>query len=70
MGQTTTYSVTGMTCHHCVRAVTEEVSRINGVSEVAVDLASGVVTVTSSQPIDQAAVEDAVNEAGYQLAAT
>jgi copper ion binding protein len=69
MGQTT-YTVTGMTCHHCVRAVTEEVSRIDGVSEVAVDLASGVVTVTSSQPIDQAAVEDAVTEAGYQLAAT
>jgi copper chaperone len=59
-----------MTCHHCVRAVTEEVSRIDGVSEVAVDLASGVVTVTSFQPIDQAAVEDAVTEAGYQLAAT
>ena len=69
MGQTT-YTVTGMTCHHCVGAVTEEVSRIDGVTEVAVDLASGAVTVTSSQPIDQAAVEGAVTEAGYQLAAT
>ena len=67
MGQTT-YAVTGMTFGHCVRAVTEEVSRIDGVTEVAVDLASGVVTVTSSQPIDQAAVRDAVTEAGYRLA--
>ena len=59
MGQAT-YAVTGMTCGHCVRAVTQEVSRIDGVSEVTVDLASGAVTITSSQPIDEAAVRDAV----------
>jgi copper ion binding protein len=64
-----TYAVDGMTCEHCVRAVTEEVARIDGVAAVAVDLASGAVTITSSRPVDPAAVRDAVTEAGYQLAA-
>jgi copper chaperone len=63
----TTYTVTGMTCEHCVRAVTEEVARIQGVEAVAVDLAAGTVTVTSAGPVDRAAVGDAVDEAGYQL---
>ena len=66
---TTTYAVTGMTCEHCVRAVTEEVCRIEGVAEVTVDLPSGALTISSSQPIDEAAVAEAVEEAGYQLAA-
>jgi copper ion binding protein len=64
---TATYAVTGMTCEHCVRAVTEEVGRIEGVAGVAVDLAGGAVTVTSSGPLDEAALAEAVEEAGYRL---
>lgn len=64
----TTYTVTGMTCEHCVRSVTEEVSEITGVSDVAVDLATGAVTVTSSEPLRDADVRAAVEEAGYELA--
>jgi copper chaperone len=66
---TSTYAVTGMTCEHCVRAVTEEVRRIEGVAEVTVDLPTGALTISSSEPIDDAAVAEAVEEAGYQLAA-
>ncbi|MAS56624.1 heavy-metal-associated domain-containing protein [Nocardioides sp.] len=65
---TSTYTVTGMTCQHCVASVSEEVSEIAGVTEVGVDLASGLVTVTSSEPIAEDAVRAAVDEAGYALA--
>ncbi|WP_045821039.1 heavy-metal-associated domain-containing protein [Williamsia herbipolensis] len=64
---TTTYTVRGMTCRHCVASVTEEVSEVPGVREVAVDLASGAVTVRGSGPIDDAAIAAAVTEAGYEL---
>jgi copper chaperone len=64
---TTTYSVTGMTCEHCVRSVTEELSELPGVSAVAVDLASGRAEVTSAEVLDEASVRAAVEEAGYQL---
>jgi len=63
-----TYTVTGMTCGHCVASVTEEVQEIAGVSDVAVDLASGAVTITSAEPLDESVVRAAVEEAGYQLA--
>ena len=63
-----TYTVTGMTCDHCVASVTEEISEIDGVTDVAVDLPTGAVTVTSSTPLDSADVRAAVEEAGYQLA--
>lgn len=63
----TTYSVTGMTCAHCVASVTEELSGIAGVTEVAVDLPTGAVTVSSERPVDEAAVRAAVEEAGYRL---
>jgi copper chaperone len=63
-----TYTVTGMTCEHCVASVTEEISEIDGVSAVAVELSTGAVTVTSEQPVDAAAVRSAVEEAGYKLA--
>jgi copper ion binding protein len=66
---TSTFAVTGMTCEHCVRAVAEEVRRIEGVAEVTVDLPTGALTISSSEPIDDAAVAEAVEEAGYQLAA-
>lgn len=64
-----TYTVTGMTCGHCVRSVTEEVSEIDGVTDVAVDLPTGVVTVTSEKDLGVDAVRAAVEEAGYQLTA-
>jgi copper chaperone CopZ len=68
---TSTYSVTGMTCAHCVAAVTAELSRLDGVSGVQVDLNAGgdsQVTVTSAAPLPVTVVRDAVDEAGYQLA--
>jgi len=63
-----TYTVTGMTCEHCVRSITEELSEIDGVTAVAVDLPTGAVTVTSNRSVDDADVRSAVAEAGYQLA--
>lgn len=68
--ETTTYTVTGMTCSHCVSAVDTELRRLDGVRDVDVRLEGGVVTVTSDQPLDRAAVEAAVDEAGYSLAGT
>ncbi len=68
MSETSTYTVTGMTCEHCVASVTEEITELAGVEGVDVTLASGEVTVTSSQPLDPAAVQAAVEEAGYALA--
>jgi copper chaperone len=59
------YTVTGMTCGHCVLSVTEEVTEVPGVSDVDVDLASGRLTVTG-EGIDDAAVVAAVEEAGYE----
>lgn len=67
MPVTETYHVTGMTCGHCVSSVKEEVGQIAGVTGVDVDLETGRVTVTSDAPIDEAAVKDAVEEAGYEL---
>jgi copper chaperone len=64
---TSTYTVKGMTCEHCVRSVTEEVSEVSGVRGVEVDLAGGRVTVSSEQPVDDAAVRAAVAEAGYEV---
>ncbi len=65
---TSTITVVGMTCGHCVKAVTEEVSAIDGVTHVEVDLDSGRVTIESDAPIDADALEAAVVEAGYSLA--
>ena len=65
---TTTLKVTGMTCGHCVASVTEEVQEIDGVQDVEVVLETGALTVTSAQPLDEATVREAVEEAGYQLA--
>lgn len=59
----TNYNVSGMTCGHCVKAVTEEVSAIPGVTEVKVDVA-GPMSVTSEDAVDFAAIEAAVKEAG------
>ena len=66
---TATYAVTGMSCQHCVDAVTAEVGRIAGVEQVQVDLPTGAVTVTSTAPLALDTVRDAIEEAGYDLAA-
>jgi len=63
----TTFRVRGMTCEHCRRAVTEEISAVAGVESVTVDLATGLVTVTAGAPIDRADIAAAVDEAGYSL---
>jgi len=62
-----TYTVSGMTCGHCVSAVREEIGKLEGVSAVQVDLPTGAVTVSSAAPLEVAAVAAAVEEAGYQL---
>jgi copper chaperone CopZ len=62
-----TYNVVGMTCDHCAHSVAREVAQVNGVDDVTVDLATGVVTVTSNADLDVAAIGDAVDEAGYEL---
>jgi copper chaperone CopZ len=67
MATTTTYSVLGMTCDHCARSVTAEVTRIPGVTGVSVDVTAGRVSVTSAEPLSEAAVADAVEEAGYEV---
>ena len=64
---TAVYTVSGMTCGHCVKSVTEEVGAIAGVTAVDVELATGKVTVTSAAPLADQDVEAAVDEAGYTL---
>jgi copper chaperone CopZ len=63
-----TYTVTGMTCDHCVRSVREEVSEVAGVRDVGVELASGRLTVAGEGFSDDA-VRAAVAEAGYEVTA-
>lgn len=65
---TTTFNVEGMTCGHCVAAVTEELSKIAGVTAVDVDLKTGEVGLTSDVPVERSVVEAAVDEAGYVVA--
>ena len=62
-----TYTVTGMSCDHCVAAVRGELHALPGVTGVDVDLAAGVVHVVSDAPLDTAAVHAAVEEAGYEV---
>lgn len=68
MTVTTTYAVKGMSCQHCVDAVTGELSKVGSVDAVEVDLGAGTVTVTSEAPLDREVVRAAVDEAGYDLA--
>ncbi|MEH6781267.1 MAG: cation transporter [Rhodoglobus sp.] len=70
MSHTADYLVEGMTCNHCVSSVTEELTEVAGVTEVTVDLASGLpstVSITSDAPLDDATVGAAIEEAGYTL---
>jgi len=68
VSHTSTWTVTGMTCGHCVASVTEEVSALAGVEGVEVDLETGRVVVTSAEPLAEADMAAAVDEAGYALA--
>jgi copper chaperone len=67
---TTTISITGMTCGHCVSAVRSELSQLPGVEQVDVDLVNGgtsTATISSSGPLDAASIGEAVAEAGYTV---
>jgi len=64
---TTTYDVRGMTCNHCAASVTTEVSTIPGVTDVAVDVPAGQVTISSEAEVSASAVKAAVAEAGYEV---
>lgn len=66
---TTSFRVSGMTCDHCVRVITAEVTAVPGVEQVDVDLSTGTVTVSVTQPVDRADVVAAVHEAGYTVTA-
>jgi copper chaperone CopZ len=73
MSTTTAYTVTGMTCGHCVSAVTEELTALPGVRDVHTELVPGgesTVTVTSDAPLTETAVRAAVVEAGYEVTGT
>ncbi|HVF04432.1 MAG TPA: heavy-metal-associated domain-containing protein [Frankiaceae bacterium] len=63
---TLTYTVDGMTCQHCVTAVTGEVTQVAGVHDVSVDLDAKTVSVTGDS-VDDAAVRAAIDEAGYAV---
>ena len=67
MSTTTTITVDGMTCGHCVSAVQSEVGKLDGVTDVSVDLSSGQVTVVADRTPDTAALQAAVEEAGYEV---
>ncbi len=67
MSSTITYTVPGMTCAHCERAVSEELSKVEGVESVEVDLETKVVTVTG-EPLDDGPLRAAIDEAGYEAA--
>lgn len=67
MSETTTYTVTGMTCGHCEMSVREEIGELAGVTAVEASHQTGRVVVTSDGPLDPAAVAAAVEEAGYRL---
>lgn len=64
---TTVYAVAGMTCGHCEQAVTKALTALDTVATVQVDVAAGRATVTSTAELDDTAVRDAVDEAGYEL---
>ncbi|MFE7532083.1 heavy-metal-associated domain-containing protein [Kitasatospora sp. NPDC057542] len=67
MSSTITYTVSGMSCGHCEKAINEEVSALAGVTEVTADAQAGTVTISSASPLDEEQVRAAVDEAGYEL---
>ena len=67
---TTTFLVPGMTCGHCKSAVTDELSKINGVTNVDVDLDSKKVTIKSEADVEWQVIVGAVDEAGFEAVAS
>jgi len=67
MSTTTTITVDGMTCGHCVSAVQTEVGKLDGVTDVSVDLTNGQVTVVAEATPDADALREAVEEAGFEV---
>jgi copper chaperone CopZ len=67
MSTTTTIAVDGMTCGHCVSSVQSEVGKIDGVTDVSVDLSSGQVTIVADTAPDPIALQGAVEEAGFEV---
>ena len=67
MSTTTTITVDGMTCGHCVSSVQSEVGKLDGVTDVSVDLESGQVTVVAETSPDADALREAVEEAGFEV---
>lgn len=65
-----TYTVQGMTCAHCAGAVTREVRRIDGISDVRVDVGAGTLTVEATDAVTGDAIAAAVDEAGYAVVAS
>ena len=63
-----TIHIVGMTCQHCVTAVEEALGRVDGVTDVEVDLDSGTATFSEEKPVDMAVVRQAVVDAGYKVA--
>lgn len=63
---TEVFNVEGMSCEHCVNAITGEVNKLSGIEKVAVDLKANTVTITAD-PVDRVAVEAAIVEAGYTV---
>ena len=67
MSETVTYSVPALQCAHCAMSIREEVSEVDGVEDVAVDLEAKLVTV-SGRALDDAGLRAAIEEAGYEAA--
>ena len=65
---TTSLTVSGMSCSHCIAAVTGELSKLERVTRVQIDLPTGLVTVESDQPVDLATITAAIEQAGYTVA--
>jgi copper ion binding protein len=63
----TTIKIKGMTCNHCVTAVTKALNEIEGIQEVKVDLSKGEATFEEVQPVDMRMVKEGVKKAGYEV---
>ena len=63
----TTIKVNGMSCHHCVMAVSEALSLVHGVFNVNVDLAKGEATFDEVKPVDSGVIKEAIKNAGYEI---
>jgi copper chaperone len=64
---TTTVKVKGMSCNHCVMAVTKALNQVGGVEKVDVHLDKGEVAIDHSNPIDMASVQDQIEKAGFEV---